>query len=303
MVGRPAVELHGYRVMCPQRRQGRSSPVVARRRPSECRYAADPGRRPHRIAADLRRGRSSTATHRVTLAAGPHDVRVGDVADELDVSTGLIHYHFATKDELIEAMLRDGRARGRRRAGALTGSPPPEDRLARVIDTYLPSSRSDPSWVLWIDVLGRGAARRQPPADLRGARHRVGRAARRGHRRRRRDRGRSAAPTPWPSAWRLCALLDGLGLQVVLHQATMTRAQMHKHVPPAAALELRYELGRGRLRSRPVAGSIGRRPIKPVARRRPLVHPPGWVMGLTPPTEVHAPRRSRVVLAPRELPR
>ena len=53
--------------------------------------------------------------------------------------------------------------------------------------------------------------------------------------------GRSAATTRSRRAWRLCALLDGLGLQVVLHHGTMTRAQMHKHVHQAAALELGYE--------------------------------------------------------------
>ena len=47
---------------------------------------------------------------------------------------------------------------------------------------------------------------------------------------------------PVATAWRLCAMLDGFGLQVVLHQSTMTRAQMHKHVRRAAALELAYEL-------------------------------------------------------------
>ena len=45
---------------------------------------------------------------------------------------------------------------------------------------------------------------------------------------------------PGRAAWRLCALLDGLGLQVVLHHGTMTRAQMHKHIHLAAALELGY---------------------------------------------------------------
>ena len=43
---------------------------------------------------------------------------------------------------------------------------------------------------------------------------------------------------PVATSWRLCALLDGLGLQVVLHEATMTRAQMHKHVRADASLEL-----------------------------------------------------------------
>ena len=90
----------------------------------------------------------------MTLQRGLHELRVSDVADELAVSSGLIHYHFATKDELIETMLGrwptgrspacDARCSGRR----------PEERLARVIDMYLPSLRRDPSWLLWIDVWG-----------------------------------------------------------------------------------------------------------------------------------------------------
>ena len=51
-----------------------------------------------------------------------------------------------------------------------------------------------------------------------------------------------ASDDPVASAWRLCALLDGLGLQVVLHHGTMTRAQMHRHVRRAAELELGYAL-------------------------------------------------------------
>ena len=63
---------------------------------------------PHtRISAVERRAQIITATRKVALARGLHDLRVADVAAELDVSTGLIHYHFATKHELLEAMLRD----------------------------------------------------------------------------------------------------------------------------------------------------------------------------------------------------
>ena len=126
---------------------GRARPVRSGRRVSA------PTRT--RIAPDLRRRQILEATHRVTLARGLHDLRVGDVADELDVSTGLIHYHFATKDELIEAMLGEMAEReiaGVRRSIARLATP--EERLARVIDVYLPSSRRDPSWLLWIDVWG-----------------------------------------------------------------------------------------------------------------------------------------------------
>ena len=182
------------------------------------------------------------ATHRVTLQRGLHDVRVGDVADELSVSTGTIHYHFATKDELIESMFRemaDREIADMRRA--LTRRTAPEDRLALVIDTYLPSPRHDHTWVLWIDVWGealRHAGLRQISEELDNAWVELlaevisdGVAT-----------GAFRCDDPVATAWRLCALLDGLGLQVVLHQATMTRAQMNDHVRRAAALELAYEL-------------------------------------------------------------
>jgi AcrR family transcriptional regulator len=194
-----------------------------------------------RIAPDLRRRQILEATHRVTLARGLHDMRVGDVAVELEVSSGLIHYHFATKDDLIEAMLGEMAEReivAVRRA--LHRLATPEERLARVIDTYLPSSRRDPSWLLWIDVWGealRDVNLRRISEELDNAWVELlaeviadGVAD-----------GAFRCEDALASAWRLCALLDGLGLQVVLHHGTMTRAQMHKHVHQAAALELGYE--------------------------------------------------------------
>jgi len=195
-----------------------------------------------RIAPDLRRRQIVEATHRVTLARGLHELRVADVADELAVSSGLIHYHFATKDELIAAMLGEMAERevaGVRRSLERLASP--EERLARAIEVYLPSSRRDPSWLLWIDVWGealRDANLRRISEELDHAWVELvaeviadGVAS-----------GAFRCDDPVASAWRLCALLDGLGLQVVLHHGTMTRAQMHKHVHSAAALELGYHL-------------------------------------------------------------
>jgi AcrR family transcriptional regulator len=195
-----------------------------------------------RVDPAVRRQQILEATHAVTLAKGLHDLRVSDVADELDVSHGLIHYHYPTKDELIEAMLDEMAEReiaGVRQALARVATP--EEQLARAIDMYLPSSRRDHSWLLWIDVWGealRDANLRRISEELDHAWVQVvaeviagGVAI-----------GAFTCADPVAAAWRLCALLDGLGLQVVLHHGTMTRAQMHKHVHHAAALELGYEL-------------------------------------------------------------
>jgi AcrR family transcriptional regulator len=195
-----------------------------------------------RIAPDLRRRQIVEATHSVTLAKGLHELRIIDVAAELDVSTGLIHYHFDTKDDLIEAMLGAMAEREiasvRRSIARLTT---PEEQLSRIIDVYLPSSRRDRSWLLWIDVWGealRDANLRRISEDLDDAWVALVAdviAAGIGV-------GSFRTDDHVASAWRLCALLDGLGLQVVLHHGTMTRAQMHKHVHRAAALELGYAL-------------------------------------------------------------
>lgn len=197
-----------------------------------------------RIRPELRRQQIIEATHRVTLERGLHDVRMQDVAEELHVSSGLIHYHFATKDELIEAMLRD--TAEREVAGvevALGRFASAEEKLAALIETYLPSVKRDPSWVMWIDAWGealRDATVRRISEELDAAWVDLmtdviaeGVAA-----------GVFASDDPAASAWRLCAVLDGLGLQVVLHQGTMTRAQMHDHVRRAARAELAHDLAR-----------------------------------------------------------
>lgn len=191
-----------------------------------------------RIDADARRHQIITAARAATLQLGLHDVRVSDVAAELGVSTGLIHYHFDTKDELIAAMLRrtasEEVAAVRRRLAAFED---PAARLVEAIEQYLPSSRRDPSWLLWIDVWGealRDAKLRHVSEELDQAWVDLlteivtdGVAA-----------GVFTSDDPRASAWRLCAMLDGLGLQVVLHARTMTRAQMRDHVRHAARLEL-----------------------------------------------------------------
>ena len=195
-----------------------------------------------RFRPDLRRQQILDATYRVTLRRGLHDVRISDVADELDVSTGLIHYHFATKDELIEAMLRETADREVATAtSTLASLDSPEERLEALIETYLPSLRRDQSWVLWIDVWGealRDATMRRISEELDVAWVQMlaavivdGVAS-----------GAFECEDPVAAAWRLCAVLDGLGLQVVLHNSTMTRGQMHKHVRRAAELELGYPL-------------------------------------------------------------
>jgi AcrR family transcriptional regulator len=56
--------------------------------------------------ADQRRAELLEATRKVVLERGMASTRVADVAKATNVSGGLIHYHFATKDDLMAEMLR-----------------------------------------------------------------------------------------------------------------------------------------------------------------------------------------------------
>ena len=202
-----------------------------------------------------RRQQILDATHRVTLARGLHDVRIADVADELDVSTGLIHYHFATKDELLEAMLRDTAAeevsaamRGdRRRAATRRRSSSP------LIDAYLPSPRRDQSWVLWIDVWGealRDAEIRRISEELDDGWVDVfAQVIADGV-----ESGCSTHEDPVAAAWRLCSLLDGLGLQVVLHTRHDEPGADERPRPPRGRARARLSARRHRARLRSQTG-------------------------------------------------
>jgi len=50
--------------------------------------------------------------------------------------------------------------------------------------------------------------------------------------------GQFRCPDPEATAWRLTALLDGLGLQVTVHEGLLSRDQLLRYVRRAAATEL-----------------------------------------------------------------
>jgi AcrR family transcriptional regulator len=170
---------------------------------------------------------------RVGLAA----VRVSDVAAALGVSTGLVFYHFGTKDELVAeaftyAVERDlatlDKAAARR--GAVV------DRIRAVLRSYGPTG-SAAGWRLWID--GWSLAQHEPVIAS--------------HFRRLDDRSRStlrglvdegladgslSCSDPDASVRRLLALLDGLSVAAEVHRS-VSRAQLRRWVDEAVDVELR----------------------------------------------------------------
>jgi AcrR family transcriptional regulator len=87
-------------------------------------------------------------------------VRIARIAAEAGVSAGLVHYHFASRDALLEEALEHSyeRAGDLRLAAVGEGEVTVTQRLQAMIDHCLPSDRSlRDDWVLWVELWLRGA--------------------------------------------------------------------------------------------------------------------------------------------------
>lgn len=191
--------------------------------------------------ADRRRAELLESARRVVLERGIASTRVADVAKATNVSGGLIHYHFATKDELMAEMLRAASADERRQLDEIVAGPGTAvDRLDRAVRHYIPRTRADQSWILWIESWAAGLrapALRTILAELEdawiGALERLirdGVAS-----------GEFTCDDPAGAAERLDAQLDGLMVRCTVHPEAMTRKRLLEHARIAAAREVGVE--------------------------------------------------------------
>ncbi|NRQ38073.1 TetR family transcriptional regulator [Nonomuraea sp. NN258] len=187
--------------------------------------------------ADQRRAELLEATRKVVLERGLAHTRIADIAKSINVSGGLIHYHFATKDELITAMLRATLDIESARLQELAEGPgTATERLDRVLRYYIPESRSDQSWLLWIDAWN--TALREPAVneimleletawlDALAQVLSAGTQA-----------GEFTCDDPAGAAERIDAMLDGLIIRYTLHPTVLNRSRLLTHARTAAARE------------------------------------------------------------------
>jgi AcrR family transcriptional regulator len=215
-----------------------------------------------RVSADVRREEILKATCREVIARGFGSTRVRDVADALGISTGLVFYHFASKDKLLsEAFRYAAQADLDQLAAIVEGHDTGLERLDRIFRLYAPG-RSSEAWALWIDAWGQ--ALRSPELqqvsralDLRWKETVASVIA---------DSvaaGECSCPDASATAWRLTALLDGLAVQVTVHHGVLSRDELLEWVRIAAAgeLDLDPELARQGLdKARRGAGDAAARP-------------------------------------------
>jgi AcrR family transcriptional regulator len=201
---------------------------------------ANPGRA---HLADRRRAELLAAARRVVLERGMASTRVADIAKATNVSGGLIHYHFETKSELMAEMLRTTSDGERRQLDEIVaGSGAAVDRLDKVLRQYIPRTRTDQSWILWIESWAAGLrepALREILAELGtawiGAIEQVIRDGV--------ESGEFTCDDPAGAAERLDALLDGLIVRCTLHPETVSRKRLLEHVRVAAAREVGLDRG------------------------------------------------------------
>jgi len=187
---------------------------------------------------DERRAQILEATQEVALERGLAHLRVADVAAHLGISSGLVHYHFSSKDELLVEMLRQMAATDvARLRETMAASGDPVDRLDRVLREYLPTARRDESWALWIDWWDE-ALRSEALATISSEFDTAWVAILEELIESGVEDGVYDCKDPHGAAWRLSALLDGLAIQVVLPRRTLSRRQMLDHARVGAAREV-----------------------------------------------------------------
>jgi AcrR family transcriptional regulator len=190
-----------------------------------------------RTTVEERRAEILEVTCQVVIERGFAATRVSDVANKLGVSTGLIHYHFDSKQQLLaEAFQHAARQEMVSLEDDLASAPNDVAKLDRVLENYTPG-QGDLDWLMWIDSWGealRNPAMKAISQELDvEATALIERVIREGV-----ASGQFTCPDPTGSAWRLAALLDGLGIQLTVHDGVITRDELLRHVRLVAIFEL-----------------------------------------------------------------
>ena len=192
--------------------------------------------RVRRRSVEVRREEILTATVDLVDRVGLAATRVVDVAEALDVSPGLVFYHFKTKDALVADAFAHAVERDLARLDSATArGTDPLDRLRRVLRLYGPTGRAT-GWRLWIDAWA--LAQREPVIAevLRRLEQRwcavLQAVVEDGV-----DTGSFTCAEPRATVARVSALLDGLSVATLVHR-TVTRAELRRWVAEAVAGEL-----------------------------------------------------------------
>ncbi len=185
---------------------------------------------------DVRREEILTATIAEIEKRGMSALRVADIAAGLGVSSGLVFYHFATKDALLVEALEYAVVRDAERLErALAKAGDPVDRLRRVLTSYGPTGEAH-GWTLWIEAWSTALREPSIRASLRKLderwREALDHVIAEGV-----ETGDFTCPDPASTVARVGALLDGLSVAALIYKS-VSRKQLQTWVRDATADEL-----------------------------------------------------------------
>jgi AcrR family transcriptional regulator len=190
-----------------------------------------------RRAAEVRLDALLRTACDVIVERGLANTRTADVAQAAGVSQALVFYHFATKERLLAQAFAYAAEQDLARLDAVVrSSAAPLTKLKRFLKLYAPAGRAQ-SWAMWID--GWAESLRTPELE---------KVSRRLDLRWKEDLtevisagvidGSFACADPTGAAWRINALIDGLAVQVAVHDRVISRRQLAGWVRLSTAREL-----------------------------------------------------------------
>lgn len=188
-----------------------------------------------RAAADVRLDSLLRTACDVIVERGLANTRTADVAAAAGVSQALVFYHFATKERLLaQAFAYAVEQELSRLDAVLRSATPPLTKLRRILRLYTPTGRP---WAMWID--GWAESLRTPELE---------KVCRRLDLRWRQDLaavisagvadGTFECADPAGAAWRINAVMDGLAVQLAVHERVISRRQFGEWIRLVAAREL-----------------------------------------------------------------
>jgi AcrR family transcriptional regulator len=192
-----------------------------------------------RRKVEVRREEILVATIAEIERSGMSSLRVSDIAHSLGVSSGLVFYHFDTKDALLVEALEYAVVRDADRLDrALAKEGEPLDRLRRVLTSYGPTGAAH-GWTLWIEAWSTALREPSIQASLRKLDRRW------------RDAledvitdgltvGAFRCDDPKGTVARVGALLDGLSVAAMIYKS-VNRRQLQSWVRNTTADELGIE--------------------------------------------------------------
>ena len=106
---------------------------------------------------DERREAILAAACRAILGRGFHATRIADIAREAGTSSGTVHYHFETKDDVLTAALRWANEQPYVRMDRLLGQDADEvTRLATLLELSVPyEGVPREEWIVFLELWGR----------------------------------------------------------------------------------------------------------------------------------------------------